>query len=360
MNPGIGQNGANFFQLSGDYHPAVANAANQWNTVCDSMVPYFNPFSSEPSSLQINMHLSPSPVANPCGPGVCGCTQLAVSSGGQILGGEVWAFENKQNGEDCGDYAQLIAHELGHVLGFTEATAICLGRIMYGTFPAPPADPGLGECFTANLSWYTAWESPDPCDWPDTNDQSCGNQMGGSPILLDLDHNGIRLAGTDDPVAFDIDADGKLESIGWTSRGTLDAFLWKDRNGNGTADDGSELFGTSTPLSSGGPALNGYVALAELDMIENGGNSDGHIDSADAVFADLKLWIDSDHDGVSDSDEIFSLAEMGISQIGTFYRRSVQIDQHGNLLRYLSQAKLRVGGRTGSIRTVDVFFVLAE
>lgn len=358
-NPSLSLNHYNFIQLTGDSHPALFTASGMWNTACDSMVPYFNTTSSQPMSLNISINLSSSPVSNPCGLSVCGCTSMQVTSGGDVVGGSVWVFENKSDGSSCGDYAQVIAHELGHVLGFNDVSAICLGRIMYGVFPAPSAAPGIAECSAANLIWYTDWESPDPCDWPDTSDQFCGNQ-GQSPIVLDLDRNGFHLAGLEDSVLFDLDANGTPERISWTSGESLDAFLWLDRNENGFVDDGSELFGTSTRLLDGSLAPNGFVALAEFDAYHLGGNSDGYIDSSDDVFSELRLWVDTDHDGVSDSSEIFALSEMDVVRLDWHYRRSVRRDQHGNLFRYTSRCWVASRDQSRLIHTVDVFFVLGE
>ena len=65
-----------------------------------------------------------------------------------------------------------------------------------------------------------------------------------------------------------------------------------DRNGNGTIDDGTELFGdvTAQPDPPAGEKKNGFRALAEYDMTSNGGNGNGQIDSGDSVFASLRLW----------------------------------------------------------------------
>src|SRR6185436_8116447 len=100
-----------------------------------------------------------------------------------------------------------------------------------------------------------------------------------------------RLTGSDSPVVFDIEASGTPVRIGWTAAHTDEAFLCLDRNGNGTIDDGSELFGNATPMPGGKPASNGFVALAQYD-----GNHDAVLDEDDPIWPQLLLWRDLNHD----------------------------------------------------------------
>jgi len=189
-------------------------------------------------------------------------------------------------------------------------------------------------------------------------DAECSDNTG-SPILLDLDRNQFHLSGG--PVVFDIDADGLFEIVTWVSRGTQDAFLFLDRNGNGVVDDGSELFGDATLLTSGEQARHGYEALAEFDLVENGGNQDGEIDDADSIFSDLEVWIDSNANGIHESFESQSLAEAGVLTIGLNYRESSRTDSHGNEFRYIGRGSIEVDGRRKNMWTTDVFFkILAE
>ncbi len=182
-----------------------------------------------------------------------------------------------------------------------------------------------------------------------------------SPIILDLDRNGFHLTGIEDWVIFDIDADGITEMLSWTRASEMDGFLALDRNGNGVIDDGRELFGNHTLLPSGEEAPHGYIALAEFDKQTEGGNEDGIIDERDAIFSELKVWIDSDHDGYSQELEVVALADMGVTRLELWYVESRRVDRFGNQFRYISVAWVEgPGARDLPARTSDVFFVVVE
>ena len=173
-----------------------------------------------------------------------------------------------------------------------------------------------------------------------------------------MENDGIHLTGLNDPVWFDIDADGDVELMSWTNQG--EGLLALDRNGNGSIDDGGELFGDATVLADGTRAANGYLALAELDSWAFGGNGDGQIDARDAAFGFLRLWRDRDHSGTSRPDELHTLAEAGIRRIGLSYRTSQRRDRYGNEFRYLGRAwKEGPNGVLRPILTWDVFFLVA-
>jgi hypothetical protein len=127
------------------------------------------------------------------------------------------------------------------------------------------------------------------------------------PLVLDLDGDGVELTTLSEQVVrFDLDMDGFREATGWVK--SDDGLLVYDRNGDGFINDLSELFGTQVTTDSG------FKRLQPLDT-----NGDGWVSAADTNFAALQVWRDLDQDGMSDSNELFSLNQLGIARINTNY-----------------------------------------
>ncbi|WP_114787070.1 calcium-binding protein [Vibrio tetraodonis] len=144
-----------------------------------------------------------------------------------------------------------------------------------------------------------------------------------SPLVLDLDSNGITTTSLENGVYFDHDGDGKRERSAFV--GPDDGLLVFDADGDGSITSGKELFGNNTKLRDGTFANNGFTALSQYDE-----NDDGLIDSQDGIFSQLNVFRDLNQDGISQSEELCSLEHYGVTSLKLTYNDSQYVDDNGN------------------------------
>ena len=167
-----------------------------------------------------------------------------------------------------------------------------------------------------------------------------------SPLIIDLDGDGVETTTTEEGTHFDHDGNGFAEKTGWV--GKDDGLLVRDINGNGQIDNGTELFGNNSVLSNGQKATNGFEALRDLDS-----NNDGVFDAQDAAWSEVKVWRDSNTNGKVDEGELLTLEQAGIESIDLDYQNSNTVDINGNTIGQVGSF-VREDGSLGSIS--DIWF----
>ena len=184
------------------------------------------------------------------------------------------------------------------------------------------------------------------------------------PLILDLNGNGkIDLTSTSNGVHFDHDANDISFKSSWVDK--EDGLLVYDRNNNGIIDNGTELFGNFTRITSENTnssayeniddanknnnnlqtnnttlAKHGYEALANLDS-----NNDGIIDINDKDFNKLRIWQDINKDGVSQINELKTLDELNIKSLNLNYKETNQ-DLGDNNTLTLKGSYTKTNGQT--------------
>ena len=124
-------------------------------------------------------------------------------------------------------------------------------------------------------------------------------------IVLDLDGNGVDLKHyKKNQATFDLNGDGAADDTGWTS--ARDGFLVIDRDGDGLITEAAEL----NFAAEKDDAMSALEGLAKLDS-----NNDGKLDSSDARFGELRVWVDRNQNGATDAGELLTLSQAGLSSI---------------------------------------------
>jgi len=126
------------------------------------------------------------------------------------------------------------------------------------------------------------------------------------PLVLDLDGNGIQTVGTHSghTILFDHDGDGIKNGTGWIAPN--DGFScsrpqWKRHDRQMVASCSV----MQRPHRAIQQLATGFAALAEQDT-----NHDGVVDASDAGFNDLRVLARPNQDGISQSNELFTLSSL--------------------------------------------------
>lgn len=158
------------------------------------------------------------------------------------------------------------------------------------------------------------------------------------PLVINMDTDAASVS--DQKFYFDLNADGEEELISFAGEGS--GFLALDKNGDGTINDGNELFGTKSG--------DGFKDLAAYDKDEN-----GWIDENDEIFNRLKIWT-KDEDG---NDRLIDMKKAGVGALylgkaSTEFSLNSQEDNKTNAVIRSTGIYLKENGEAGTLQHVDL------
>jgi hypothetical protein len=201
----------------------------------------------------------------------------------------------------------------------------------------PPVARGQGQSQTSKTL-----SAGDP-------DRPPGSDSLRAVVLIPLDAaTTVELTSPADGVAFDIDGDGQKERVAWTRPEAQLPFL--DRDGDGIVKNGTELVGGAMRED----AWNGFMALRLAAAGAGGALTADH-----PLFSRLRLWVDRNHDGQSQADELRKIGQF-FQKVGLGYfvpKGGEHKDSDGNVVRFqgwLLPASLPPDSRCGYSPAYDV------
>jgi hypothetical protein len=164
-----------------------------------------------------------------------------------------------------------------------------------------------------------------------------GDAVRKDPLVLNF--NGTAAQLSDRRFSFDLDGKGAMENIAMLTSGS--GYLAIDRNGNGSIDSGSELFGPATG--------SGFGELAALD-----GDGNGWIDENDAAFAELRVWMpDAEGKGTLETLSARKVGALALGHVASpFELRGAGNSDLGAVAA--SGLFLAEDGRAGSVQEIDL------
>ncbi len=221
-----------------------------------------------------------------------------------------------------GDYALF-----GEVTNDTDNCATFIGDVL----DAGGIGNGFGAIpngFGQDQKWYDYLNATpeDRANWVKDGNLPWNYNPSGSiaairrdPLTLDLNHDGIinTVSLTSSTTFFDLNNDGMSELSGWIA--PSEGMLVYDRNNDGQINSNIEQFGKIDK--------DGFTELKEI----GDSNNDNLFDANDTLYNTLKVWTDTNSDGISQSNELYTLRELNITSID-LSKTAANIDSNGNAI----------------------------
>jgi hypothetical protein len=186
---------------------------------------------------------------------------------------------------------------------------------------------------------------PPPPGFAVADHRSKEPELAGSALLIPLDGDSalLRITAPENGVSFDLDADGRSEQVAWPEKGSPIAFLAYDVNGDGRITSGRELFGAATRPDSRNACDALVLTFHQAEATRSGSIHHGH-----GLYDRLLLWLDRNHDGISQPSELRPVRETLVA-IRLGFAPQHWVDAHGNQVRMTGWTQVRTAGPDQSL-----------
>ena len=168
------------------------------------------------------------------------------------------------------------------------------------------------------------------------------SSTGDDPIILNLDGSTVQTTSLATSTAsFDMQNNGQAVQTGW-----------------GTAGEGYLVFDPNDPsntaqITQDSQLVSGFGALQSLaEAIDGAGTAT--LTASDALWTDLKVWVDTTGTGQFESGQLYSLSQLGITSIN-LDAGAVNLDSNGNQI-LTDSTFTRADGSTGDIAGVNLMY----
>jgi hypothetical protein len=173
-------------------------------------------------------------------------------------------------------------------------------------------------------------------------------------FVLDLAGDGLKLTSVSDGVVFDVDSSGTPIRTAWTAPKTDDAFVIVKAL-RSAAVRGDQLLGTGLSLPDGRRLVNPDRALMAvqgydlgpdfrtLDTPENRRRI-VTLGPEDEIYNLARVWVDRNHNGRAEADELQTLAGAGVLRLNSAFRIRRSTDGFGSVFGPLGNFATLVKG----------------
>ena len=261
---------------------------------------------------------------------------LIASASSSVTGGNLWRDSN----------AEHFTCNLAPTAGGNCTTPAFNGTCPIGT---TPNGSGLccfnspGSCSAAFISKCTMFGGE--IDFLTCSCSGC-DTCGGSPIVIDTEGNGIRLtnaARVRSSISTAMEQKNVWVGLDWvrTMRGWHSIEMAMARS-----TMAPNCLVISRPNRKRATRMV-FWPSRNLIRVRTAAMTMASSIAADAIFFNLRLWQDKNHNGISEPDELYTLASLNVKALELNYKDSQRMDQHGNQFKYRAKVRDTSDGNVG-------------